>query len=140
MAAVVFELRQCLTLAGIEFDDCEAIDRVFVECFDEVYANLSGSGLVRRTFGPGHRERPVDELASWHERYDGFHSNRVLGQGVGEGLSPLAEGAGRVFHLHWIHPDEDHFEWINSDGEGSDPPPSRQELAAGRALLRPMLH
>lgn len=61
MAQVVFELRQCLTLADVNFEDYDAVDTVFVECFDEAYST-AGSDSLWRTFGPDGTVRPVNEL------------------------------------------------------------------------------
>lgn len=98
MATVVFELRQCLSLSDVAFDDCDTVDQVFVECFESAYQNVSGAASRWRTFGPPSHERPVDQLANWDTRYDTF--TNVPG-------SP--QGANR-------------FHWIGSDGEESEPP------------------
>lgn len=102
MAQVVFELRQALSLANVQFDDCSTVDEVFVGCFEDAYKNVSGVYSCWRNFAPTTQNRPADNPVSWEVLYDTDPDMCVLG----EPAPPTRHQ--QVFH------------WMLSDGE-ADP-------------------
>ena len=101
MSAVVSDLRTGLSLANIPFDDCSAIDQVFVECFDDSYLSVTGVDSMWRVLGSS--GCAAEGMTGYEMQHDSSPRQLQL-----QGTSPQ--------HL------ANHFHWYGADGEEIAPP------------------
>jgi hypothetical protein len=108
MAAVVFELRKGLTLAGVQHSDHELVDGVFAYAFDEALEKVRSTpgGAYAPPFVAPAYKRPADALASWHDRYAAFNQPE----------GGLTGAATRTSDSSFFTADQgDIMEWFNGD-------------------------